>query len=215
MPESKQTKLTGQIVSIEAGYGYPSDVSGKWYWVDLALKLIEGYMINVHYRFGRESVRDNVVNSVEKGMMISVSVSGGNLDDAFDYKGMGAIQIHDLSNELDRYVREKFRKTEEDYFTEREAALINRLLITARDRIKEKFKPTEEQMAKVEEHLDSLQRKTQAVTKYDWRKLFVSCAVSISMDLGFGVSVPEALYNLFKKLVEELIQHGLPAPGAV
>ena len=111
MPESKLTKLTGQIVSIETGdYPYGNGA----YWVDLALKLIEGHMIKVQ-------------------LTISVSVAGGNLDDEFDYKGIGAIQIHDLSNELDRYVREKFRTTEEDYFTEREVVLISRLLTTARD----------------------------------------------------------------------------------
>lgn len=209
MPESKLTKLTGQIVSIETGYSLGD------YWIDLTLKLIEGHIVNVHYLFRRQSVRDNIVNTAEKGMMITVSVAGPvDLDGKFDYDGIGAIQIHDLSNELDRYVREKFRTTEEDYFTEREAVLINRLLTTAGDRIRETFKPSEEVMAKVEERLDSLERKTRAVTKYDWRKLFVSCVVSISMDLGFGVSIPEALYDLFKKLVEELLQHRLAAPEA-
>jgi hypothetical protein len=145
MPESKRTKLTvtGQIVSIEQGE-YPSDNA---FWVDLALKLIQGHMINVHYRFNRKSVRDNILNSVQKGMTVTMSIAGEtNLDDKFDYHGIGAIQIHDLSNELDRYVREKFRATEKDYFTEREVAFISQLLTTARDRIKETFKPSEEEM---------------------------------------------------------------------
>jgi len=115
-------------------------------------------------------------------------------------------------NELDRYVRGKFGTTEKDYFTERDVVLISRLLTAARDRIKETFKPSEEVMAKVEEHLDSLERKTPSVTKYDWRRLFISCIVSVSMDLGYGVEVPEILYNLFKQLVQELLDHRLPPP---
>lgn len=185
------------------------------YWVDLALKLIEGHTVNIHYTFQRESVRNNISNSFQKGMTITVSVAGqADLDSKFDYEGIGAIQVHDLSNELDRYVRREFRTTEEDYFTDREVALIGQLLTTARHRIRETFDPSEEDMAKVEEHLDSLERKTPSVTKYDWRRLFVSCVVSISMDLGFGVAIPEALYNLFKQLVQELLDHRLKAPDA-
>jgi hypothetical protein len=172
-------------------------------------------MVNLHYSFGRKSVRDNICNSVQKGMTITVSVAGqADLDGKFDYEGISAIQIHDLSNELDRYVRAKFRTTEDDYFTERDVVLISRLLITARDRIKETFEPSEEVMAKVEEHLDSLERKTRSVIIYDWRRLFISCVVSISMDIGYGVEVPEILYNLFKQLVQELLDHRLPPPSA-
>jgi hypothetical protein len=34
------------------------------------------------------------------------------------------------------------------------------------------------------------------------------------MDIGYGVEVPEILYNLFKQLVQELLDHRLPPPGA-
>jgi hypothetical protein len=142
MPESMH-KLTGQITSIETGNDYDEE-GYEVCWVDLALKLIEGHMVNVHYSFDRGSVRDNIRNSVQKGMTITVSVVGqADLDGKFDYTGIGAIQVHDLLNELDRYVRVKFGATEKDYFTEREVALINRLLTTAKDRIKEIFKPSE------------------------------------------------------------------------
>src|SRR2546423_419810 len=158
MPEAKQThKLTGQIVSIETG----EKPSYDKYWVDLTLKLIEGHMVNIHYSFDRKSVRDNIHKSVQKGMMITVSVAGqADLDGKFDHIGISTIQVHDLLNELDRYVRVKFGTTEKDYFTERDVVLISRLLTTAKDRIKETFNPSEEVMAKVEEHLDSLERKT-------------------------------------------------------
>lgn len=128
MPESKHVKLTGQIVSVEKGDRYtggPSEVA----WVDLAVKLIEGHIINIHYTFPRVSIRDNILNAVKNGMTITVSVAGeADPDRKFEYQGIGAIQIYDLSNELDRYVREKFRTTEKDYFTEREVAFIKSII---------------------------------------------------------------------------------------
>ena len=212
MPGSKQTKLTGQILSIEIGDGFDDD-SNEIFWVDLTLKLIKGHIVNIQYAFPRESARDNIRNSLQKGLTITVSVAGqADIDGQLDYKGIGAIQIHDLPNELDRYLREKFRITEEDYFTEREVAFLSQLLTNAKDRIKETFEPSEEDMAKIEEHLESLARNTASVTKYDWRRLFISCVLSVSIDLGFGATAPEVLYNLFKKLVEEFIEYRLPAP---
>ena len=70
MPESQKTKLTGQVISIEKG-GYSDDV-----WVDLGLKLIEGHVININYRFNRESARNNITNSIKKGMAVTVTIDG-------------------------------------------------------------------------------------------------------------------------------------------
>lgn len=208
MPESQKTKLTGQVISIEKG-GYSDDV-----WVDLGLKLIEGHVININYRFNRESARNNITNSIKKGMAVTVTIDGlADLDRELQYRGIGSIQIHDLSNELDRFIRNEFRQKESNYFTQREVAFIERLLDKAKERIKEAFDPTDEVMVKVEEHLDSLARKSQGVTRYDWRRLFVFCVVSVSIDLGFGVTIPEVLYNLFKKLIEEFVEFRLPSPN--
>jgi hypothetical protein len=209
MSELRQNKLTGQIVSIETGYQ-----AGGPYWVDFTLRLIEGHVVNISYFFPRESIRNNIRNSVHKGLMVTVFVDDQvSLEKMISYSGVGAIQVHDLSNELDRYVREKFSKTESDYFSQSEIDTIDRMLIAAKQRIQEEFKPNKEVMDKVDEHIDSLARKTKSVTKYDWRRLFVSCVVSISVDLGFGSTIPEALFNLFKKLVKELFEHKLSAPN--
>ncbi|MES9834662.1 MAG: hypothetical protein ABW139_20715 [Candidatus Thiodiazotropha sp. DIVDIV] len=122
MPETQRTKLTGQVISIETG-----DVSHRdeW-WVDIGLKLIDGNFVNVNYHFNRKSVRDNIVNSIEKGMTITVTArSEVNIDEKFDYSGIGGIQIQDLSKELDRYIRKKFRQSEDSYFSEQEVRLFS------------------------------------------------------------------------------------------
>lgn len=209
MTNNQIKKLTGQVISIETGEASYNDQ----YWVDVGLKLIDGNFVNINYEFTRESVRDNIVNSIEKGMTITVTPRGAvNMDAMFDYSGIGSIQIQDLSNELDRYLKKRFRQSEDSYFSEQETALICQMLESAKNRIKESFDPDDERMERVEEHLDSLARKTPSATKYDWRRLFVSCVVSISIDLGFGASVPEVLYNLFKKLAEEFVGRMLPPP---
>lgn len=202
MTKENKDRLTGQILSFKTGDGYDDR-----YWVDLTIKLISGDVVNVHYLFKRESIRDNIVESLAKGMMVSIAVDGGPaLDTKFDYAGIGSIKIQDLSNELDRFLRNQFKEHDE-YFNTQEIDFINQLLFKVRDRIIDEFEASPEVMEKVEEHLDTLARQSSSVTKYDWRRLFVTCVVSISIDLGFGVSIPEALFNLFKKLAEELLSY--------
>ena len=132
-------------------------------------------------------------------MTVTVTISGlAELDEKFEYCGIGSIQIHDLSNELDRFVKVQFRQKENNPFTQDEVEFINLLLDNAKQRIKETFQPNDKVMANVEKHLDSLKQQSKRVTRYDWRRLFGSCVVSISIDLGFGVAIPEVLYNLFE-----------------
>ena len=79
MPESKKTKLTGQVISTEIGskeISY-SDYSRheNLYWIDIGLKLIEGHVINIYYSFERSSIRNNINNSIKKGMTVTVTVN--------------------------------------------------------------------------------------------------------------------------------------------
>ena len=206
MTDPKTSKLTGEILSIEKGWE-PS----SYYWFDVTIKMTDGHMVNSRYIFRRESVRNNLYNSLQKGMTVTISVDGlVNLERKIDYEGVGAIRIHDHAAELEMYISAGFRQEAKEFFTDSEVLLIRDLLERAKQEIKEEFDPSPDELEKINEHIESLSKKTESVTKYEWKHLFVSCVVSVSVDLGFGSTIPEALYNLFKKLIMELIEYRLP-----
>ena len=212
MPKSSNSKLTGQIIGLNIGDGLNSNIDEE-YWVDIGLKTPEGNVVNINYKFLRESIRDNLFQVLKNGMNVTIYVDGQvSLDQRFSYSGKGSVQIHDLSKELSHLVEDKLNISKNDYFSDFEAEVINRILLQAKNKIVEEFNPDNKTKNKIDEHLESLASQTHKVTKFDWKKLFISCVVSISIDLGLGANIPISLFNLFRKLFEEFIVHRLVAP---
>ncbi len=205
MDNATTSNITGEILTIETGWSSPN------YWFDITMRSNDSHIVTINYNFRRQSTRDSLYNSLQHGMNVTVSVDGPmNFERKIEYKGIGAIRVHDHAVELDKYIGDSFKKEAKDLFTDNEVVLIRDLLETAKHQIKDKFDPSPDETEKIDNHIESLSRKTASVTKYDWKRLFVSCVVSISVDLGFGKTIPEVLYNLFKDLVMELIEKRLP-----
>lgn len=198
-------KLTGEVVSMHSDWR-----PGGHYWIDITLQTNDGHLVNCVYRFGRETVRNNLRDSLKGGMVVTVTVDGEiDLTRKFEYEGKGALRVHDRRLELETYVGEAVGPDRGERFSGLEVALLHDLVNRAKEEIRRTFDPTEEEMAKVEDRLDTLDRRTRSATKLDWKRLFISCIVGISVDLGFGSTMPEALFNLFKRLVTELLEHRL------
>lgn len=201
MNNTTVSRLSGEIISVE------DDNSMRQCWIDLAIRLPYGHIVNINYNFFRESILKNLLRTLKVGMAVTVNVEGEvNFDKKLDYKGIGAIKINDYTLQLNEYIDDNLKQRKEDYFSEGEVVLIRHLLDRALVKIKEDFDPPDEEIVKVEKHLDSLSRKTKGLTKIDWKRLFVSCLIDISIDLGFGSTIPEALYNLFKNIAKEVFR---------
>jgi uncharacterized alkaline shock family protein YloU len=197
------SKLSGEIVSI----GKDMDIMSHTYWIDITIRLPYGHIVNTIYTFYRESIQKNLLSTLKNGMSITVSVDGEvNLDRKLDYKGVGAIKINDHALQLNEYIDDELKQSQADYFSEPEIVLIHNLLELAKTKIKEDYDPSVEEMAKVENHIDSLAKKTKGLTKIDWKRMFISCLIDISIDIGFGSTIPEALYNLFKNIAKEVLR---------
>jgi negative regulator of genetic competence, sporulation and motility len=88
-------------------------------------------------------VRDSLLKSLQNSMMITANVEGEvSLDTKFSYNGIGSVQVHNLSKELDVYVTETLRDGYDDFFSREDVALVDRLVTAAKQRIREDF-PTD------------------------------------------------------------------------
>jgi hypothetical protein len=198
------SKLSGEIISIEKGMQIGMR---NIYWIDLTIRLPHGHIVNINYTFYRQSIKDNLLRTLKTGMAVTVGVDGEvNLDRKLDYNGVGAIKINDRALQLNEYIDDELKQKKSAYFSESEVVLIRNLLDLAKTKIKDDFEPSVEEMAKVENHIDSLAKKTKGLTKIDWKRLFISCLIDISIDLGFGSTIPDALYNLFKNIAKEVLR---------
>jgi tetrahydromethanopterin S-methyltransferase subunit G len=158
--------------------------------------------------FNRESICGNVYKSVKQGMVITVTVNDAiDLDRKFEYNGVGAIRIHDLSQELQTYAERQFTQGGVSAFNEQEVSILRSLLTNIKGDIQKELDVNNEDMRKVSKRIDELTDRLNSASKFDWQQLFTKCVIGISIGLGFGATVPETLYNLFKRLLEEFAEH--------
>jgi hypothetical protein len=99
-----------------------------------------------------------------------------------------------------------FSEEEKRPFTLEERGLIVQALADAKGAIKEKFQTSEQQQRDVDQKLDYLMRKVAELDRFNWKRLFVSTLVGLSVDLLFGTMIPSSLVDVFKQVFSRLVE---------
>lgn len=85
-------------------------------------------------------------------------------------------------------------------------------LIDAERATEEAFSPSPQQQEDIHAKLEYLARKVAELDKFNWKRLFITTLVGVSVDLGFGTLIPTALLEIFKQifshLAERLLKRG-------
>jgi hypothetical protein len=193
---------------------FDSDQDGH-YSLTYALWLPNRLLVSIVHTFTEEE-RDvwlNYRDSLDAGMTVEMCVDAVPTPDRRSYAGQGAIRLMDdgLESPWFPVAEEVFSSNPADSrkFSRSEQGQIWALLNEAKETLREQFDPDDEQAESIDQRLDALAADLPKVSVFSWKKLFVECVVGISVDLGFGSTVPETLINLFKKLFEAYLSHTL------
>jgi len=229
MENSNLVEIVGMLKSVKKGT-YETQTAYLYY-LSVAITLEDKSLISIRYKFSNLENRDSIYDvlyfittqaNLKKALghkiepnLVLVLVKGPIIQNMGEYTGVGAIRmLSELETsavwaQTKKAIFGKNQAPNEDTFSEEDKEFILRKISEVKKEIRTKFSPTKEQLDKVDAHLEFLSNKTNSSTKYEWKKLFVSCIVSISVDLGFGVSVPETIINLFKVIFSDILQYKL------
>jgi len=114
-----------------------------------------------------------------------------------------------LVEETRRKIHIDFSNDEEEQFSDDQVKAIDRMLELAYDGIDHTFKPNEKTIRTIKKRLTLLGAMSKILSVVKWRELFFETIVNISIDLGFGESVPQALMNAFQNAVSRVLTSGL------
>ncbi len=99
-----------------------------------------------------------------------------------------------------------FSEAQKVPFSHEERKAISRAIEHAKSDIHEKFSTTETQQSEIEAKLDYLERKVNDLDKFNWKRLFVTTLVGISVDFGFGTLIPAPLLDVFKDVSSQFLE---------
>ena len=86
-------------------------------------------------------------------------------------------------------------------FSPEERKAISKAIDKIQIEIVNNYNPTGDALTDIEEKLNYLQRKVDQLTKFDWKRLLVTTMIGISIDLGFGTTLPSSLLDFFKNIL--------------
>lgn len=107
-----------------------------------------------------------------------------------------------------------FSNAEKRPFTPEERRLLEAALQEAKQAIRDTFETKESQQGEIDHKLDYLTAKVAELDKRNWKRLFISTLVGVSVDLFFGTMVPAALLNIFKEVLSHLLEKRKALPPA-
>jgi hypothetical protein len=163
--------------------------------VDLTVLDLHGQLSPVQFWFRQHSVADVFHESLRRGDLVSIPAKRHSGDLSYDAVGLltvvvkGPVTLAQSEDEADAP------------FSGLEQRALLSALNKARERLGASFAPTAQQMRDVESRFAELGAAVAYLGRVDWTKLFVECVVGMSVDLGFGTTVPQALLNLFKSVL--------------
>jgi hypothetical protein len=94
-----------------------------------------------------------------------------------------------------------FTEAEKRPFSPDERNQVIAALEEAKEVIHTEFATTSTQQNDINSKIDYLERKVTELDKFNWKRLFVSTLVGISVDLLFGTVIPSSLIDAFKQVM--------------
>jgi len=175
--------------------------------VTLMLKTEQGYIVNIIYELRDYGTNSNLYGTVQKGMLVSCRVKGFfSPETQLNYRAVGGLRIHEFADELESLARQHMLGDTGEDFTPAEIARIAAVCEQAKAQIRLEFKPNEEVAKAVDRELDQIAQSSKTESKIQWKRLFMSAVVRIAIELGFGATIPEALFTVFKRVIADVIE---------
>jgi hypothetical protein len=106
-----------------------------------------------------------------------------------------------------------FSDADKQPFTLDERRLLAEVLQVAKGTIRETFDTTPSQQTAIDQKLDYLASKIAELDKFNWKRLFISVLVGVSVDLSFGTLIPIPLLTALHEVVTQVVARGLPTIG--
>jgi hypothetical protein len=91
-------------------------------------------------------------------------------------------------------------------FTESEISHVRKMLEAVKERVTEKYSPSEGCRNKVYSRIDAASQDLEVANRIDWARIFVSTMIGVSLDLGFANDFPEFLMAATRRVIETVAQ---------
>ncbi len=216
MPDEKV--IIGVVKSLPKRTSYDrkdSGDSGFGRCVDLIVLDFESRIVPVRFVFPSMPMAEGFLESLSEGLLVRIPVVNHGEREPYEY-ALGHLSILSDADLLTPFgLGNTGPRVPPSSFSSTEQRSLQAALQCAKDQIRNQFHPTQEQMRTVEGRLDQLSMRVVDLAKLDWAKLFIGCVVGISIDLGFGTTVPQTLLNLFKSLIAGILTHKMLEQSSV
>lgn len=201
----RSTTITGVIKAVTPAAAFDHQRGAD---ICIAVSLSNRLLINICYRFPPEQrgAWENWKQLLKPEMTVELVIDKRPNAKCSHYEGIGTIRIlydgvkvpwFPVAESVFGSIPDDAKKLTRD-----EQIRWRMLLEEAKDSIGQEFSPSEDQARVIADRIDAAAAALPKASIFNWKKLIVECIVGISIDLGFGATVPEALTNVFKKLFE-------------
>lgn len=207
------TIVIGIIRSLPEDSEYSVDSSDSdRYCIDLTVLDGETRLVPLRFAFPSNTMARVFLKALDVGALVRVAIRGG-LGDRRSFYRAETLAFLSTKDLLEPFGFADDGPAADDPFSPVEQPALKAALEQAKAEIKSRFRPDAAAMLSIENRLNELGEKVVALSKLNWAKLFVSCLIGISVDLGFGTTVPQTLINVFKTIFAGTLSQKLLPSG--
>jgi hypothetical protein len=184
------TKADGEIIRIRASKFDQCNLGSDFWSIDFYEEGKQNASAEVSVKLPYSVIPQDMIYESLQDSLIYPTISGAD-DEGVDFLGEAL-----------------FSEADKKPFTLEERHLLEATLQSTKRVIQDKFKTGDSQQAEIDGKIDYLTKKVSELDKFNWKRLFISTLVGISVDLFFGTVVPLSLLSVFKETLSHLVEKG-------